>query len=293
MSATCSRSWMALAPARGLSLIELMIAMVIGMVVVGAVLAAYLASGTANKHSAAMAQINEDAVVALSILRSHIAQAGYSRPMAFSGGKIIPAYTGRSLFGCNSGFADLSKDIGALSCGSGSQHAIAVAFEADEGNSIMGGSPKAPLDCIGNGLAEVNDPSSGRYFLSYSRFYIASSGSGGPALYCRGSSAGATGGQALVENIQRLQVLYGLAEPGGREARRYLNAQQLVAAGASYDDVVSVRLCVVVSSSGPVMDAVTPYQGCDPFAKPTIPADGDRRMFRTFHSTVVLQNRVL
>lgn len=289
---TCAAA-QGLAPARGLSLIELMVAMVIGLVVVGAVLAAYLGTGTAGKHSLALAQINEDASVALSILRSHIAQAGYSRPVAFSGGKIIPVYTGPHLFGCNSGFADLSKDMGALSCGSGSQHALAVAFEADASNSIMGGSPKVPLDCIGNGLAEVNDPSSGKYFLSYSRFYIASSGSGGQALYCRGSSAGTTGGQALVENIQRLQVLYGLAEPGGREARRYLNAQQMVEAGARYDEVVSVRLCVVVVSSEPVMDAVTPYQGCDPFAALTTPSAGDRRMFRAFSSTIVLQNRVL
>ncbi|WP_396267499.1 PilW family protein [Ideonella sp.] len=278
---------------RGLSLIELMISMVIGMVVVAAVLAAYLGSGASSKHSQAMAQITEDATVALNIMRSHIAQSGYSRPVAFNGGKIVPVYTGPSLFGCNTGFADLSKSIDALTCGSSSQHAIAVAFEADESNSIMGGSPKVPLDCIGNGLAELGSATPGKYFLSYSRFYIASSGSGGNALYCRGSSAGSTGGQALVENIQSMQVLYGLAEAGRQEARRYLTAQQLTNAGASYTDVVSVRLCVVVASSSNVLDAVTPYQGCDPFAAQTTPAAGDRRMYRAFTSTVVLQNRVL
>lgn len=279
--------------ARGLSLIELMISMVIGMVVVGAVLAAYLGSGASSKHSQALAQITEDATVALNIMRSHIAQAGYSRPAAFNGGKIVPVYTGPSLLGCNTGFADLSQSIATLTCGSGSQHAFAVAFEADESNSILGGSPKVPLDCIGNGLAELGTATPGKYFLSYSRFYIAASGSGGNALYCRGSSAGSTGGQALVENIQSMQVLYGLAEAGKQEARRYLNAQQLVDAGASYEDVVSVRLCVVVASSGNVLDAVTPYQGCDPFAAATTPTTGDRRMYRAFSSTVVLQNRVL
>lgn len=279
--------------ARGLSLIELMISMVIGLVVVGAVLAAYLGSGASSKHSQAMAQITEDATVALNIMRAHIAQAGYSRPVAFNGGKIVPVYTGPSLFGCNTGFADLSVGISALACGSGSQHAIAVAFEADESNSIMGGTPKAPLDCIGNGLAEQGTAPPGKYYLSYSRFYVASSGSGGNALYCRGSSAGTTGGQALVENIQSLQVLYGLAQAGKQEARQYVNAQQLVAAGASYNDVVSVRLCVVVASSGNVLDAVTPYQGCDPFAAPITPNASDRRMYRAFTSTVVLQNRVL
>lgn len=278
---------------RGLSLIELMISMVIGMVVVAAVLAAYLGSGTSSKHSQAMAQITEDATVALNIMRSHIAQAGYSRPAAFNGGKIVPVYTGPSLFGCNTGFADLSKSIDTLSCGTGSQHAIAVAFEADDSNSIMGGSPKVPLDCIGNGLAELGTATPGKYFLSYSRFYVASSGSGGNALYCRGSSAGSTGGQALVENVHSMQVLYGLADAGKQEARRYLTAQQLADAAASYSDVVSVRLCVVVASSGNVLDAVTPYQGCDPFAALTTPSASDRRMYRAFTSTVVLQNRVL
>ncbi|TDM09175.1 MAG: hypothetical protein C4K60_07630 [Ideonella sp. MAG2] len=140
------------APRRGLSLVELMIAMVIGLVVVGAVLAAYLGSGASSRHSQALAQITEDATVALNLMRSHLAQAGYSRPVAFNGGKIVPAYTGPSLFGCNSGFADLSKPIEQLSCGAGSQHAFAVAYEADSSNSVLGGSPRVPLDCIGNGL---------------------------------------------------------------------------------------------------------------------------------------------
>lgn len=275
---------------RGLSLIELMIALVIGLVVVGVVLAAYVSSGFSSRHTQAMLQITEDASVALNVIRSHVAMAGYSRPLAVTAHQAFTkAYSGPALFGCDASFKAIAQPIDTLDCdpAKATSDAIAVAFEADSGfsgNSLTSGG--VPLDCLGNAL-----PRSGvapnDYYLSYSRFYV-DQPAGAPTrgLYCLGP--GNVSAQALVENIERLEILYGVAAVGGVQVIRYVPASEL--ARADFARVVAVRLCVVVASSGPVMDAATPYQGCDQFAAPTRP--DDKRMYRAFTSTMVLHNRL-
>lgn len=275
---------------RGLSLIELVISMAIGLVVVGAVLAAYLGSGVSSRHTQAMLQITEDASVAMNVIRSHLAMAGYSRPLSVSAPQqFTRAYTRPGLFGCDSSFKLIAQPIDDLDCdpAKSTSDAIAVAFEADSGssgNSITSGG--VPLDCLGNAL-----PRSGvapnDYYLSYSRFYVDQpAGATAKGLYCLGP--GNASAQALVENVERMEILYGVAAVGGAQVIRYAAASEL--ARGDFARVVAVRLCVVVASSGPVMDDPTPYQGCDQFADLTLPPD--KRMYRAFSSTMVLHNRL-
>lgn len=277
----------------GLSLIELMISLLIGFVVVGAVLAAYVGSGTSSRNTQAMSQITEDASVALNVIRTHLAMAGYSRPIGLNAQKIFQkAQTEPALYGCDSSFADLSADIGALNCDAGADDsdALAIAYEADPRNSIVNADGE-PLDCLGNSLEDSKrGVAPNDYHLSYSRFYVDQpDGAVAKGLYCRGP--GSNTAQALVENVERLEVTYGVAgAAGGTQVARYVTAADLTR--AQFDQVISVRVCVVIASTGNVMDQVTSYQGCDPFADRITPGDGDRRMFRAFTSTVVLHNRL-
>ena len=274
-------------PARGFSLIELMVSMAIGLVVIAAVLAAYLASGVSSRNTQAMAQINEDGNVALNVLRSHLAMVGYSTPTGVTGGgKFTLTYPGASLVGCDATFDDLSLDIGSLTCPSGekaSTDSIAIAYQADAFNSAVN-TDQVPLDCVGNTL----DNAAG-YFLSYSRFYLsAPEGGTNKALYCRG--AGSDTPQALVENIVEMQITYGVGGPVVKGENRRTIGYVDAADVPDFTAVVAVRICVVVASAKEVMDDETPYQPCDPFDDPVTP--GDKRLYRTFTSTVALQNRL-
>jgi type IV pilus assembly protein PilW len=278
---------------RGLSLIELMVSLLVGMIIVGAVLAAFVASGTSGRHTQALSQMTEDAAVAQTVLRTHLAMAGYSRPLGVNAQKLFrKAQTEPALFGCEGAFDDLSADIGALGCAPGvdDSDALAIAYEADAANSIVNGTGE-PLDCLGNSLQDSKrGVAPDDYHLSYSRFYVDQpEGAPSKGLYCRGP--GSDDAQALVDNVERLAITYGVASGvDGTTVARYVTAGELTR--SEFEQVISVRVCLVVASTGQVQDRVTPYQGCDPFAEATTPAAGDRRMFRAFTSTVVLHNRL-
>jgi type IV pilus assembly protein PilW len=264
---------------RGFSLIELMISIVIGMVVVGAVFAAYLGMGTGSRNSRAMAQMTEDVSVAMNLLRSHIAMAGFSTPTGVTAeGKFIKNYTGMAIMGCSSTFTNSAAAIADLACSKEGPDAIAVVFEADNDNAIKSGGGQF-LDCLGNSIP-VDDE--GRY-LSYSRFYVS-----GGQLFCRGP--GNDQGQALVENIEDVKIWYGFAQNNKTYPVAYYSR-------ASNDPklnleetqrVISARVCLVVKSESEVMDNVTTYIDCEGNSK----TPGDRRMYRAFTSTIVLQNRM-
>jgi len=279
---------------QGFSLVELMISLVIGMVVVGAIFAAYLGAGFSSRNSQAMAQMTEDASVALKLLRSHLAMVGYSRAVGLeSGGTLSRAYTGPSLRGCRGTFTNLGSGIDALTCpGSptaATPDSVAVAFEVDGSTGVLG-SDGAPLDCVGNGLTQIGT-GPGAYYLSYSRFYLATpTGSTQTALYCRGP--GSATPQALVENVIDLRLSYGLAaSPVPLENRRvayYTDASSLTA--DDFNRVMAVKVCVIVASVAEVMDEVTPYKPCNPFGSVVTPSD--KRMYRAFTNTIVMHNRM-
>lgn len=264
---------------RGFSLIELLISMVIGLVVIGAMMAAYLGTGLSSRNTRALAQITEDASVALNVLRSQIGMTGYATPTGVNAGtgEFDFALIGATLMGCDGEFRDLSSDIGGLTCGADADSdAIAVAYQADERNSVVGAGG-APLDCLGNSI-----PTSGGIWVAYSRFYVS-----GGQLMCRGP--GADEAQALVENVETMQIRYGvgdLASGRSNQVVRYEDASDMTA--QEFLDTVSVRLCVVISSASEVMDQETNYVGCD--GDEVEP--GDKKMYRAFTSTIVLQNRL-
>lgn len=273
----------------GFSLIELMIAMVIGLVVIGAVIASYLGSGVSGRHGQALSQITEDAGIALNVLRSGINMVGYGAPTGIDAvsGRFTKNYVGPGLFGCDSGLVDPSLAIDALTCdAAGDIDSIAVAYEADEYNSVVNNDvDKVPLDCLGNTLDKGGNP----YYLNYSRFYVS-----GDQLFCRGPGNDAPA--ALVDNVVDMQVRYGVSSrvegsPDTYGVARYMTAADMgaVAGSADWTNAVSVRICVVIRSAENVLDQSTKYQGC---AGEVTPDATDRRMYRAFTTTVVLQNRL-
>lgn len=271
---------------KGFSLVELMISLVIGMVIVGAVFAAYLSSGTSSKASQALAQITEDATISLNVMRSSVSMVGYGSATSANPktGKFVKQYSGvggtPGIFGCESGFTvDSNKwdgPIEKLACDAGGDGAsIAVAYEADSYNSVLSSGGK-PIDCLG---VELNNAPG--YYLAYNRYYVSKG-----ALYCLGGAKD-TPAQALVDNIESLDIRYGVASAAlPNQAVKYLKADAMNA--ADFDHTVSVRICVVVKSTDQVLDQAMKYLDC---GGNEVDA-ADRRLYRAFTTTVVLQNRV-
>jgi len=205
---------------QGVSLVEMMVALAIGLVVVGAVFVSYLGANTNGRQSTSLAQMTEDGSVALNLLRTQIAMAGYSRPAGVTqsidaNGNTINsmtrAYNGLNnnhnnfIVGCDGargGFAngnvDKDLDISALTCQSPPStpttgpvpDSIAVAYEADLNHTLAGGASNlSPTDCLGQELL----PRSGTgivtgTFVASNRFYIGTDTTTHESeLYCQGN----------------------------------------------------------------------------------------------------------
>jgi Tfp pilus assembly protein PilW len=256
-----------------------MISIVIGMVVVGAVFATYLSVGTGSRNSRAMAQMTEDVSLAMNVLRSHIAMAGFSTPTGVDNntGRFSKNYTGMAIKGCSSAFTSTDAAIDVLACSGAGADSIAVVFEADERNAIQSGGNF--LDCLGN---TIPADGAGR-FLSYSRFYVSNG-----QLYCRGP--GNNAGQALVENIHDMKIYYGVASAAVANQVAYYsragNAGEMN--NDDFNRTVSARICLVVTTENEVLDNATAYTDCE--GNDVTPAD--RRLYRAFSQTIVLQNRM-
>jgi type IV pilus assembly protein PilW len=308
---------------QGLTLIELMVSLVIGLILMIAVVSTYLGASGAGRASEAQGRMNEDAQAALTILAQQLRMAGNNPKRAnyTTAAPRNPVYGAGTYIvrGCDGKFSDITTaaTIPALTCAAGggtSADSIAVSYEADSFNTIAT-SGGAATDCLGNSLpvvtpapqpqvwdgAVVGPPATViTYTVADNRFYIATSAAiTSPSLYCKGS--GNATPQPLVENVEDLQLTYGVANSTAAtlEVAGYLSAAgivadpdlSLLADDVRWSKVVTVRICVVMRSAVPVVtDSVSArYTKCDGTVNTSPP---DLRLRRAYSTTVVLRNRV-
>lgn len=236
---TRPRRQLALRPALGFSLIELMVSLTIGLVIAIAAMSAYLGASSSSKLSDAQSRMNEDAQAALTILAQQIRMAGTNpvqgnRPDPFRHNPVYdPTYVGGSVTayangtttysvssgpsafsirGCDGTFSNVtattavSLDVLAT-CGTSTlPDSIAISYEADRYNTVPAGN--SPTDCVGSSLPSVTATfpvGTASFSLADNRFYIGNVSSI-PSLYCKGISSGT---QPLVENVEDMQFMYG------------------------------------------------------------------------------------
>ncbi len=323
--------------ARGFSLIELMISITIGLVVVVAAMSAYLGSSGASKVTEAQSRMNEDAQAALNLLTQQIRLAGSNpvqsnRADAFRHNPVFdPTYVGGTstaygttsytvspvtytvagftIRGCDGTFSNITSaaSITALTCTGGTTtlaDSIAVSYEADPYNTPQSGG--LATDCVGSSLPTVTatfpsgTSTTGSWAVADNRFYVASTASGVPSLYCKGSASGT---QPIVENVEDMQLLYGVVSTTDTSntatVAGYISANDVVTEtsmatlatdSARWGRVLTVRVCVVVRSEAPIAPdlASTSYVKCDGSVAGT---NADRRLRRAYSTTVVLRNR--
>ena len=288
----------------GLSMVEIMVSMVIGIVVVAAVLVSYLSSGKTSKQQAAFAEMHENAQMALTLLSRDLLLAGYAQVSGVAAA-VPPSttttfnrtFSGNAVFGCDNGFVT-ANTTGAVACASAAgAPSIEISYEADTTNTVP--SSGVPSDCKGAQIRPaVVSPAVGNYYVTHNRYFLATGSSGRSELYCASAtqdvSGGAVGAEPLVDNVEAMKIWYGVAVAANpRQVVRYVTAGN-VGVG-EWPRVVSVRVCILVRSSEPVIDmelysgGSTPkYLDCDS-AEQTIT---DRFLRTAYFSTTTLRNKM-
>lgn len=285
-------------PARGLSLLEVMVALVLGLLVLAAVFLSSAGMVTASRQQRAASLMADDALLALSLIRRDLLMAGYVHPASISGGQfaaengLLPQ---RPVFGCLAGFVSAEAPVAQGTCQPATAaraDALEINYEATAASvdlSAQGrltGCQGAELkDAQGQVPATAVDAST-RLTTSH-RYYVASG-----QLLCASAASQA---QALVPNVEALRVSYGVSpgwqadQPDTRRPVRYANAADV---GNAWNNVVAIHLCVLMRSAEAVLDkkeqATQAYTDCEGQAQSA--ADGFQR--RAFATTVALRNRV-
>ncbi|MGE0329805.1 MAG: PilW family protein [Ramlibacter sp.] len=299
--------------ARGVTLVELLVSLVLGLVVMLAASQAYLATSSTSRINDAQAKMNEDAQTALSILTQQLKLAGANpvRPDRAQASLRNPLTATYTLRGCDSSFDSTSvASIDALTCGhtpaSTGPDAIAIHFEADAFNSSTQSGGTTPTDCVGYGLDGIatsfTDSAGGArqttMFLATPVYYLSTSDNR-TSLSCR--DLGSTRGQPLIENIIDLQLRYGTASAANPDTvMGYLTAQQIddpaglivgtASAAQRWALVKTVRVCILMVSDSAIATSAesAQYRNCNGTLVTNPP---DLRLRRAYTTTVFLPNR--
>lgn len=291
---------------QGLSLLELMVALVLGLFLAGVVGLTYLQTASGTRFGALESQMNEDGALALDLLRSQLKLAGYSA-LGPDGKRL---FKGRPLRGCDGGFTSQTESgaFDGLRCVNGNGNdALAVRYQATMLNAqpIAGATPADPItpgNCANVAMTEgqLNGVDA---FLSDNRFFIDAdpSNGGSPTLYCRGSDGVTMGNaSALVPNVERLRIRYAITRLPQVDEVPPHQVTALVDASATelsndvdWTRVAAVELCIVMRTARPVpRESVSAadtarFLDCDG-SKNTTNTDG--RLRRAYRTVVHLPN---
>ncbi len=288
-------------PARGFSVIELMVALALSLLLVAAMFVSCLGTLSVSRQQRALSDMTQRAQMAFSFIRRDIQAAGYVHPVEISSsryGAVNASVTDRPIFGCSDAFLVPQAPLGLSDCGppGAGSDAIEINFEAARYSALQD-SNDLLADCRGSALvaagavSQASAPVGSTRIATASRYFVEEA-DGTPMLYC--ASPSSTKG-ALVPHVQQLQVRYGLSsgwtheDPSARRPSRFVAASQIT--GSQWADVVAVRLCLLVQSPEPVLvggeSATASYLGCDGLTH--LSTDGLMR--RAFVSTVAVRNR--
>lgn len=290
--------------ARGFSVVELMVALLLGLIVVGGVFATYAGTVVGSRQQRAISGMADDAQMAFSLIRRDIQVAGYVHPVEVSGTSFAaadPAMTQRPVFGCSRLFEVPNAAVaqGVCSAQGPPSDAIEINFEAAKDGALLTTSGLL-ADCQGNALqlpaqsgqTPQTGPATAVTRIAVAHRYFVDEVRGTPYLYCASSVSTR---RRMVSNVEQLQIRYGLssgwtpADPTTRRPVRYVDADAV--AGPQWADVVSVRVCLLMRSGSPVLSGdeagTRQYKDCSN----QIQVSSDGRLRRAFLTTIGLRNR--
>jgi|UPI00068D3AE0 type IV pilus assembly protein PilW len=287
---------------RGLTLVELLVAITINLAIVIAAVYLYLGTRESQRTIDQTSEANEVGVFALRALGRDVVNAGFYPAVSSEGNEnVLAAYSNitagamagyaTGIFGCEATNFDLTTGTCGTTAGSDE---LVVAYFTNDAFGEAGGQRK---DCNGNdvGTASVNTSRVGTGAATQppaKPLFVANHYRLGPAtpvvvdgqtssvrsLECRGNAAGSTAYQQVISNIEDFQVTYGVFSTSDRTVQRFYNATQVAALGTLVIDgksltpwarVAAVRICILSQTYGgnsrinDTAGALRTYQLCD------------------------------
>lgn len=260
---------------RGLTLIELMIAMAIGLVIVLAASTAFLAGKKLFNTDADVQEVQDSLRFTRHVVQGLIRQAGYAdyAPDHQADGVGVIAGNATLLGGSDNPF-DLNV-VGASNTTVGKtgnsfgqndtdqsarNDSLLVRFFGRNSANGDGKEDGTMVDCLGIAHAgPANAPSADDRVWSF--FFVALADDGEPELYCKYQSDKGTGtfpSQPLARGVEKFKVVYGYDGDGDSVPDTWLEAREIAAKAASggnandeWRKVVAVRVGVVARSIRP------------------------------------------
>ncbi|WP_371233251.1 PilW family protein [Pseudomonas sp. QE6] len=287
----------------GLSLVELMIAMLLGLLLIGGVLQVFLSSKQTFSSNTALSRVQENGRFAMTILTYDLRNAGYkgecvsvlnnltgltdaryTLDMALQGwesAQSIPNwFSGTRRSGTD---AILVKHAAAASGAIPSAASSTDSISTTAATGIAQGTLLVLSDPIGcdlfrnnssasNSAVSVDGASFGHTYPNTSDilkfestlYYISNNSAGSPSLYRIRYNSGATA-EEVAEGIQDLQIKYAVGNANGAVSGDYMDASSI----SDWSKVVSAQITLMAVST----DSANP-------------------MTRTFTSTIGLRNRL-
>lgn len=268
---------------RGLTLIELMIALVLGLIVVLVVGQIYLSGRQSYRTQTGFGGMQENGRFALFFLQRDIRMAGFPRVLGPGGS--MPVLASFNVANTRDGGGNASDQIEIQYNSFGATVATdaipaGLVAEVTQNNT----NAASDDDCLGQNSAGVVNADGSRIVAN--RYFVDAGN-----LQCVGN--GAADPQAIIPGVESMQILYGRDMDGDSYANIYQRADQIGA--ANWDSVVAVRIGLLINSQ-PEQVFDTPdtaqYAVLDTVVDAsTLPAASRRFSRRVFTTTIQLRNR--
>jgi type IV pilus assembly protein PilW len=212
--ARCGHSARCPAHQRGLSLIELMVAILIALFLIGGIIVVEQGVNLSYGQQNGLSQLQDEQRFAMSVLASVIGTAGYfPNPTTNSLATALPA---------SGNFGTAGQAIYAPASGAfGDSIYVRYMTQANDGITLCDGTSPATT-----------------VYTSYLYVAADTSGAGGDDLYCQLNSNTPV---ALVNGVTSMTIYYGVATGSDNNVTEYLTAAQ-VTAGGYWPDVTSVQV---------------------------------------------------
>lgn len=266
---------------RGLSLIELLIAMFIGLFLLAGITSSYIHGKKSSIYQDQYSLIEDNGRLALEIMSKTIQHTGYgsNRGIPISPSKFIQ---GRPING-NCRFSEsniLNSNFPADST-----------FDSANGDSIgvvYIGDNEISTDCSGKALPKICQVGYAPIEAAkiYSTFYLEKDNVNNTSiLKCVGSRDTET--RDIAEGVENMQILYGVNvdDSSDRSVERYVNANDMA---DLWNNVTSVQIALLVRSEREILDKAESKQFT--LLDQNVTTPNDRYQRAVFTTTVSLRN---
>ncbi len=314
---------------RGVTLVELMVALVIGLVISLAAAALYLATQESTRSTRAVGDINETGKIALDMVGREIQKSGFfprqvssvDQPLGGSTDFFGGFYNGKAgnraafangLFGCDGATYDPATRACNAEVADAPDAIVVNYFSTPEFGpaSLMGNFNDCNRQPVANDADNAVRAAGGRPQFVSNRYGLIASAYDAPdggrvttqSLACHGNGADAAADhQPMVQGVQDMVIRYGIYGAGaGRSPAEFLTAALVIARGdiegrTAWQRVTAVKVCVLVRS----LDAARQedkaanqrsYRNCR--GEDVTPPAGDRFIYRRFERIFAVRNNL-